>query len=195
MSIEKDVELIYEIGTMRHISRMWTQFGGLNVANLAEHTLRVMWIATVIAKHENADLGKVLQLSLVHDLGETRAGDVSYLSRMYVKRDEATAVEHSISETEIENEIFEWWSEYEERHSLESKIVKDADNLDCDFELKELLHTGAKLPVSLAETRSSVYERLFTGTAKRIFKAIENSNPDDWHAKGVNRLTAGDWKK
>ena len=44
------------------------------------HTLRVAWIATIIAKNEsNADLAKVVKMALVHDIAESRTGDTHYL--------------------------------------------------------------------------------------------------------------------
>jgi len=47
--MKRDVEFLFEVGTLRLIDRTWRQFGGANFANVAEHTFRVMWIAALIA--------------------------------------------------------------------------------------------------------------------------------------------------
>ncbi|MCX6719055.1 MAG: hypothetical protein NTZ38_01620 [Candidatus Taylorbacteria bacterium] len=52
-TMERDVELLFELGAFRFIERTWRQFFGMNVQNYAEHTFKVAWIATVLAKHEN----------------------------------------------------------------------------------------------------------------------------------------------
>ena len=193
MNIDRDLELIYEIGTMRHISRTWKQFGGINFANLAEHTLRVIWIAMLIAKHEKADISKVIQMALIHDIPETRTGDVNYLTRMYTNRNEDKAMNDIVKDTSLEKEIKLLWVEYENRTTLESKIVKDADTLDCDFELQETEVNGNKIKDTLSETRQSTFNKLNTTAAKKIFKKVINSNPDSWHINGINRFTDGDW--
>lgn len=187
MTVEKDIEFIFEVGTMRHISRTWSQFGGLNFANLAEHTLRVMWISTLIAKYEKANIGKVLKLSLVHDLGETRVGDAHHLAKIYTQRNEDKAIEHSLFNTVVEKDLHELWNEYKKKKSLESKIVKDADNLDCDFELQEIMYAGAKMNNGLVHVRKSVYKEFFTETAKKFYKKLKKTNPNDWYSKTMSK--------
>ncbi|MBI1863035.1 HD domain-containing protein [Candidatus Microgenomates bacterium] len=49
----KDLDFLYEIGSLRHLVRTWTQFVRSDVANVSEHIYRVVWIALMIAKHEN----------------------------------------------------------------------------------------------------------------------------------------------
>lgn len=43
MNYPRDLQLLYEVDCLRHLPRVWRQFGGPNVANVAEHSLRVMW--------------------------------------------------------------------------------------------------------------------------------------------------------
>lgn len=193
MNLERDLELMYEIGTMRYISRTWKQFGGVDFANLAEHTLRVVWISMLISKYEKADISKVIQLALIHDLAETRTGDVNYLTRMYTKRDENKALNDIVKNTSFEEEIKSLWVEYENRLTLEAKIVKDADTLDCDIELQETEASGSKIKNVLSETRKATYKKLNTNTAKKLFQEIVNSNPHSWHINGINRFNSGDW--
>src|SRR5665213_1181412 len=194
MSIDKDIDMLYEIGTLRHVNRTWRQFGGSDFANVAEHMFRVAWLAMVIAKQEGGDVGKSVCMALAHDLGETRTGDANYLSKMYVAHNEFDAVKHSTAGTSIQDYVTALWIEYEERESLEAKIVKDADNLDCDLELAEEAARGSCISKSLAPTREAVFQKLFTPTARRLYEEIQRSDPHRWHLTGRNRLTAGDWK-
>jgi putative hydrolase of HD superfamily len=100
-----------------------------------------------------------------------------------------------LGETCLADEFMAIWEEYAAKESLESKIVKDADNLDCDLELQEQKARGSNLPQHLEATRESVYQRLHTNTAKALFGRIKSANPHEWHLKTRNRLTAGDWRK
>ncbi|MGI5269449.1 HD domain-containing protein [Nonomuraea sp. CA-218870] len=195
MSWERDVEFLFEIGTMRHVVRTWHQFGGVDFANLAEHSLRVGWLAMIIAQREGGDVGKVLQMAVLHDLAETRTGDVNYLTRMYVERGENEAFADSARDTSLEKQLVSLWEEYEMQETLEAKIVKDADNLDCDLELAEKAAIGVTIAEKLKETRESVFSLLRTPSARELFRHIWAAEPHSWHLNGRNRMTMGDWKK
>ena len=192
---QRDIELLYEIGTLRHIARTWHQFGGVDFANVTEHCFRVAWLSMMLAQLEGADVGKVVQMALIHDIGETRTGDVNYMSRMYTARNEQDAMHHSVAGTCIENLVRGLWDEYEARKTLEAKIVKDADSLDCDLDLAEKRESAPMLFEALKPTRAAVYEQLHTESARRLFEAIKSSDPHSWHISGRNRLTAGDWQR
>ncbi|HLC38924.1 MAG TPA: HD domain-containing protein [Patescibacteria group bacterium] len=193
---KRDVEFLYEIGTLRFIPRTWRQFLNLDFANLAEHTLRVTWIALIIAKNEKkVNLDKILKIALVHDICESRTGDVHYLSRQYTKRNEKLAITGMLKNTSIESEFYQLWIEYEERKSLEAKIVKDADNIDVDLELREQKSRGNLLPKKWKIMRQKgVGEKFFTKSAKKLWDSLHRVDPDAWHIKAPNRFRAGDLK-
>ena len=194
---KRDIEFLYEIGSLRHTQRTWVQFNNPNRANVAEHTLRVVWTAMIIAKNEKkADLNKVIKIALIHDVPESRTGDVHYLSRMYTDCNDELAINDILEKTSLETELINMWEEYEERKSIESKIVKDADNIDAELELKELLARGNSLPRKWKKFREdNVRTKMFTTTGKKLWDELQKSDPDDWHVKGKNRFTKGGWKK
>jgi putative hydrolase of HD superfamily len=195
--LDHDINFLFEMGNIRLIDRMWRRFHTTNFANLADHHFRVFWIAMTIAAHEkDVDTGKVAKMALLHDIAESRAGDVDYLSRQYVVRNEELAAQDMLAGTSIEDEFYALWEEYEARESIEAKIVKDADNLDVDFELAEQAVNGSQLKDIKQAMRQSVADgKLYTQTAKKMFEQLQTSSPHDWHFKGRNRINSGDWKK
>lgn len=196
---KRDVDFIFEMGNIRLMDRMWYRFHSKEVANLAEHHFRMFWIAMVIAAREgNVDTGKIAKMVLVHDISESRTGDVDYLARQYVVRNEELGIQDILAETAIEKEFYELWQEYEKRETMEAKIAKDADNLDIDFELAEMEERGNMLRKGFKETREHVAKtKLYTKAAKEIYDELMSGKHgiDDWHLNGRNRLNSGDWKK
>lgn len=190
---QKDINLLFELGNIRFIERMWRRFLGHDFQNLAEHHFRVFWIAMVIASHEEGvDTGKIAKMALLHDIAESRTGDVDYLSRQYVERREEMAIKDMLGGSSLEDEFIELWREYEKRESLESRIVKDADNLDCDFELADQKSKGSS--IINKDTRDFVAEnKLYTTTAKQMYKQVYKTDPHIWHRQGRNRRSSGDW--
>lgn len=195
--LNRDVQLLFEVGCLRFVQRTWRQFLNPDFENLAEHHLKVIWIAVILAKYEGIkNIEKVMKMALIHDLAESRTGDVNYLQKQYVKRFDQLGINDVLKETIIEKEFLDLWKGYEKQRSIESKIVKDADNLDVDFEIREQGARGMTIGEGWIKSRKSfVYRRLNTKTAKRLWKAIYSSNPHDWHYKGRNRFNNGDWKK
>ena len=195
MKRNRDLEFLYEIGCFRFLQRTWRQFLNPDSQNISEHTMRVIWLALLIANKERVkDEEKIMKMALVHDLPESRTGDVNYLSRQYTKRDEDKAVKDIFEGTAFKEEYIKLWREYEKRWTIEAKIVKDADNLDVDLEILEQEIKGFKKDRWIV-TREAVYKSLHTKTAKKLWHEIHTSDPHDWHLLGRNRLVAGDWKK
>jgi len=196
-NLTRDLEFLYEIGCLRHIQRTWKQFLNPDFQNLTEHIIRVIWISLVLAKYEGVtNTEKIIKMALVHDLSESRSVDSHYISRQYVERHEEEAINDTVRDTALGDEVVAVWREYEERDCMEAKIVKDADTLDVDLELKEQEFRGIRLGEDTLEGRMYVaQEKLFTDAAKEFFYSIQESNPNDWHVKGKNRFTTGDWSR
>lgn len=193
---KRDVELLFEIGAFRHIERTWRQFLNPDVANNAEHTFRVLWIACTLARYEKkVDYAKLLKMAMVHDLSESRCGDVHYLSRQYVERKESEAISDIFFGT-AHDDMVQVAFEYEKRECIEAKLVKDADNLDVEIELAELRSKGHSLGGILTEGRNRlVLPKLYTDVGRMFWKEIQSADPHSWHlGSPKNRFRSGDWK-
>lgn len=188
---KRDLEFLFEIGSLRNVQRGWRQHLGVDCANDLEHTYRVIWLALIIARHEKAgDEGQIIKMALVHDLPETRVSDLSYVQKVYVKADEDRAARDMFSNTCIEDFFNSSFLDYERRDSIEAKIVKDADNLDIDLELKELEERGSKLPEKWREFRKIIRnEKLYTNAAKELWDLMQTVDIADWH------MQANKWLK
>lgn len=182
---KRDLEFLYEIGTLRNMERAWKQILATDVASDPEHVFRVVFISLILARSEGVkNEEKIIKMALVHDLAETRTNDHHYVHSVYVKSDEKKASTDMFFGTSINDLNSEILHEYEERKTIESKIVKDADNLDIDFELKEIEERGHKLSKKFAGFRKLVRdEKLYTKSAKKLWDMLQKSDPADWHLK------------
>lgn len=185
MSNSRDIELLYEIGSLRHMQRTWRSLLGVNVANDLDHTIRVIWIALILARRaKKGDEGMIIKMALVHDIGETRTGDHNYIQRVYNDSHEDKAVNDTLTGT-VMADFEQIHKAYEKRDSIEAKIVKDADNLDVDIELQELKQQGHELAAKWIWMRRHVRdEKLYTEEAKQLWDELQNSDPSSWHQEG-----------
>ncbi len=103
--------------------------------SVAEHS----WMMTVMAffmKNEfpKADMNKVIQMCIIHDLGECFTGDIP----TFMKTEEDECTEESLLNSWIDSlpetakvEMKALFKEMEERKSIESKIYKAIDSLEA----------------------------------------------------------------
>lgn len=183
MPQNSDLNFLYEIGSLKNLERGWRQNLAMDCASVLEHTMRVIWLALIIARREGggADENLIIKMALVHDLPEARVSDLNYVPKMYIEADEARAGHDLFSGTIVEDYETNL-KDFEERFSLEAKIVKDADNLDVDVELREMAERGSKLPEKWQKFRRFVRdEKLYTASAKKLWDEIQDSDPADWH--------------
>ncbi len=188
---KRDLEFLYEIGTLRTMQRGWGQHINQNTASVAEHMYRVMWLALIISRMEKqGDESKIIKMALAHDVAETRTSDLSYVQKVYVKADEHKALHDIFKDTILEDFASEVVVEYDKRESIEAKIVKDADNLDIDLEMKELAANGMQFPPEWPEFRKMIHDKkLYTESAKKIWNQIQQDNIHNWH------VVANKWLK
>ena len=172
----KTADLLFEIGTLRNMTRMHCQTLPQANDTIASHSFEVAIIGMVLAKMENVDENKVLKMCLFHDIAEARTGDANIIHSRYVKADEKQAIKDQYSETPIEKDVLEILDEYEERKSKESIVAKDADLinqtiLQCNY-LKD--------SKDLARWNRHSMKLLKTKSAKNLAKVIISKNPFDW---------------
>ncbi|QQG38313.1 MAG: HD domain-containing protein [Candidatus Kaiserbacteria bacterium] len=182
MAKGRDIEFLYEIGSLRNIPRAWIQHLATDCASTLEHTIRVVFLALLIARKEGVKSEeKIIKMALLHDLAETRTADLAYVHKVYTKADDARAARDLLAGTSLDD--FEAIVvEYEKRSSIEAKIVKDADNLDIDLELRELEERGNRVAAKKQPLRKFVRDKkLYTKTAKSMWDEIQKSDPSSWH--------------
>lgn len=183
---------MFEMGSLRNVPRAWQQILTAKVQNIAEHSWRTTLIAWILAAQEGADTDKVVKMCLIHDIAEARTGDIAFMHRNYVVRHEEMAEDHMLEDTAFEKEARALLKEYNERKTLEAKIVKDADNLDVDIELKEMAKIGDTSAIGMQKHHRPKIraEKINTKSAKKMWDELQKTDANRWH-----RVLTGQWVK
>jgi len=81
----KDIaNFLFETGMLQKTPRSGFQFLGSGCESVAEHTLRTIFIGYALCKLDpEVDESRVMKLCLIHDLPETRTGDMNYVNKKY----------------------------------------------------------------------------------------------------------------
>ena len=125
---------LLELDKLKSVNRRTFINGGERVENSAEHSWHLAiacWAFAELLK-EDFDLLKLIQLALVHDLGEIDAGDTflygSARGSAHIKERECVQRLASFPGNAISN-LVDTWEEQEAGNSKEARLLKVIDRL------------------------------------------------------------------
>ncbi|MEK7616978.1 MAG: HD family hydrolase [Patescibacteria group bacterium] len=148
--------------------------------SVAAHSFSTALLAYFLAKQLKKeglkiDAEKTLKMGLVHDIGETIVGDVgTFVKGMaggVFKNIEEEGMRALLEGLDDSKELMELVKEYNERKTLEARVVKTADNLDALAQMKG---------VPAAQS------------ALKYFKEVFHITKFDWHKRAVDLILSGE---
>lgn len=164
-----DVDFFFQVGNLKRTPRSgWLSIGIKDCESVAEHSFRAALIAYLLAKEEGLGENEakgVAMAVLLHDVHEARVGDLTKLSRKYVKIDEKMAVAESLGP---------FAGLATERGGKVADIVRDADLLEMFFQAKEYMDEGnayAKEWLAPKKLKTEAAKRLYSKMMKRDSRA------------------------
>ena len=170
--------LLFEAKILKEIPRSGYHFLGVGKESVAEHCFSTTFIAYVMSRMESEiDALKLICMCLIHDLPETRIGDLNTVNKKYVKADEAKAFKDSIKGLAFGQNLTDLFDEFNAGRSIEAKLAHDADQLALILELKDLMDRGYKPPETWIQ---NVIGRLQTETGQKIGRAVMDTRRDEW---------------
>ncbi len=115
----------------------WVMRGLADAESVADHSFGVAFTALILAEmlEEPLDKAKVLTIALLHDLPESVISDIPSPGAAWFPPDakrqaEMEALSALLRRLPCAEQWHAWWQEFEDRTSIEGKLVHDADRLD-----------------------------------------------------------------
>ena len=148
---------LIELQRLKRLDRTgWVLRGFANgTESVAAHSFGVSVTAMLLADEllrqgVSVNVEKILRLSLVHDWAEARVGDMPRTATMYfgseARKQAETAAFRDLTEAiECDSALYaKLYHEYEERSTLEARLVKAADVVDLLVEALALERAGGR---------------------------------------------------
>jgi putative hydrolase of HD superfamily len=169
---------LFEVGMLKRTPRTGFQFLGSGSESVAEHIFRTAIIGYTLARLDgNADVGRVVQLCLFHDIPEARTGDMNYVNKKYVQVDEKRAVDDLARTLPFGDDYRDTIDEFTASSSHESLLAHDADQLEMILALKEYRDLGNR---NADEWYPFAVRRLKTAAAKELAETIWTTDSTKW---------------
>jgi putative hydrolase of HD superfamily len=170
--------LLFEARILKEIPRSGYHFLGSGRESVAEHTFLTTIAGFVLAQmHPQVDRTRLLEMCLIHDLGETRTGDLNYVQKKYVVADEQRALRDLSQNLPFGDTIEKRFAEFEACETMEAKLAHDADQLALIVDLKALSDGGNKGP---ADWIPHILDRLLTDGARELAEQLLKTASDGW---------------
>ena len=175
-------EFLFTAAMLRRTPRSGLQFLGSGRESVAEHVFQTILTGYVLVKLELAegnpvDETRVLKLCLLHDLLESRTGDLNYVNKKYLEVDAKAALEDMCRPLFFGEEVAALVEEFEARTTPESRLAADADQLA----LMVLLREESDLGNRQAEKWMVVAgQRLLTESGRRLALGLQEGDWTSW---------------
>ncbi|MGH3672268.1 MAG: HD domain-containing protein [Pseudonocardiaceae bacterium] len=174
----------FELGVLKRMRRAgWWHVGVRDPESVAEHSLRVAQLASLLAAIEGAEPGQAALLAIWHDSQETRTNDIPHTAWPYLDRrspETITADQTASLPDAARKAVQEAVAEYEAQQTPESQCAKDADKLECLIQALEYQDAGyARVQGWIDSSRSD----LNTDAAHRIADAALCTSPLAWRGR------------
>lgn len=171
---------LYEMGILAKTPRSAFPFLGSGNQSVAEHINRTCYIGLAMAQLEKTvDCAKVVLICLLHDIAETRSGDLNYVHQQYVKVDEEKILAELLAPLPFAGYMQAIFTGYKLRQSKEAILAKDADNLEWIMTLKEQSDLGNKRADVMIQ---NAVQRLKTNIARELAQKILKTESTAWYA-------------
>lgn len=134
MNHEDILEFLRDVGELKMIPRTgWVQAGVKEPESVADHSFRTTLLAMILSDQMGLDTEKVVRMALIHDLAESRTGDLTPSQK---------PDDHSENESNAIGEMFSrlprrlgarytgLWEEYEAKETPEARLVHNADKIE-----------------------------------------------------------------
>ena len=181
MDLKKIVNFFFEVVYSKRIPRSGLPIvDAKNTDSVAEHAFTAAQIAYILAKMEKADAEQAVLITLFHDNGETRLGDMNLIQKCYLNTElaEKKAFLDQIEGLVGEDELKELFEEFNEGKTIEGIVAWDADKLELAVQAKCSLDMGSNKSVQLWIDRIRIL--LKTNSAKKLLEIIEKTDMNEW---------------
>ena len=179
--MENLLSFFQRAGILKKIPRSgWLLHNIHSPESVAAHSYRTVLMVMIFAKRMGLDEAKTMKMALLHDLAESKTGDMiaERGEREVIDREEKFAKEkHAmeeilafLSEKEKE-ELLNFWVEQEKGETREAKLVRDADKLEMALQAAE--YQGEYPQANLEEFFVNARKHLLDPNLKKLFCLVD----------------------
>lgn len=178
------VDLFDKAGTLKDVKRTgWVLKGVEDAESVADHTWRMCLFCLLLA-HKNLDKQKLVEMCIIHDLGEIGVGDIRWETGSRVlssptnkHRDELAAIKEIFRGHSESKKYINLLEEFNGQKSPEAKFLKQIDKLEMALQALEYEKKG--YPARKFDEFWENAEKYLKGNSlEKIFRYLQDKRKD-----------------
>ena len=172
------LEVFFEIQSLKNLFRQgWLKKGVEKkfCESVADHSFSTTILAWLIAEKyfPELDLVKIIQYSLIHEIGEIYAGDITpadIITDTEKYELEIASVKKVFSKLKNGNKYINLWKEFEKAENKEAKFIKQIDKLEMALQAH---FYEDKLDLNLEDFKDSAKQVLSDKILKELLQSLK----------------------
>jgi putative hydrolase of HD superfamily len=179
--LEQQIAFVRELDKLKRVQRQTWLTDKSRKENAAEHSWHIAVMVLVLSEYaplDDLDIGRVMQMLLIHDIVEIDAGDTfcydqAAVARQADKEDEAAARLFGLLPSDQAARFRGLWEEFEDHRTPEARLAHSLDRLQP---ILNNFHTDGKSWRANGITRRQVRDRnrIVAEGAPRLWGYIED---------------------
>jgi putative hydrolase of HD superfamily len=149
--------------------------------SVADHSFRTAILCMIIGDMKRLDTLKALKMALIHDACESLIGDLMHykdereeLRKRELENDAMIQILSLLPE-DMRKNYSEIWKDFQNKESLEARLVREIDKLEMVFQALEYEEEGYDKE-KLSEFWNSVEDSVNDSDAKAIFNMLKRQS-------------------
>ena len=174
----KILEVYFEIQSLKNLLRQGWLKNGIEkkfCESVADHSFSTAMLAWFIADEyfPELDMSKIIKYSLIHEIGEIYAGDITPDDKISGKEKyelELESVKRVLGKLKNGQKYIKIWEEFENAQNKEAKLIKQIDRLEMAF---QAYFYENKLDLNLHDFKDSAKKVLSENILEKLLKSLE----------------------
>lgn len=176
------LEFFKIVGNLKRIKRTgWVLKGIPEAESIADHVYRVTVMCMILGKNRELNHKKLLDMALIHDLGETATSDIRYeeggkiiASEKAKNRIEDDILRRILPATGDPKYYLSLWLEFRDQTTPEARFLKLVEKLEMALQALEYQEFGIKRQL-LNEFFDNARKYISDPQLKRLLEEIEQA--------------------
>ena len=168
------IKVARNAGYLKRLKRTgWVRIGVKDAESVADHSFRTALLCMLLTKNRKINHQKIVEMAIIHDLGETATSDIRYEegNKIIASEKAKEKIEEDILKTlfkplEDGKYYLNLWYEFRDQKTVEAKLLKQIEKIEMALQATEYKEMG--LPKKLTEE--------FYDNAKKYVKDMELKN-------------------
>lgn len=130
-SMNQVIQFMMIAEKLKDVFRTGWKFSGVDrPESVADHTFGVALLSMLLGDQLHLNTERMIKMALIHDITESKLGDIHYESQEYLGRAVLHKAEERAARDMLSGEYLELWKEFAGRSTREAHIVAACDKLE-----------------------------------------------------------------